>query len=314
MKILWCWRCKMKVPMLDEEEFSRAYQLYADAFKAENGSRAERFKPLLEYYKELTGFEESEPNAIMHHRILDYGPPCERCGKPYRTPLATFCAACGNKRIGQTAKAKVPFKSWINKISDFGILCFVLLYIVSAALYPGGSQANINSEGFDWTHNYWCNLLSETAINGEVNPAEPFAISALFILCISLLIFFVQFAIRYSRSIFWKSLIQISAVLSMLFACLIFGKQHDIMTVLSSIFGLFLLIGIIRELHENKLHKFLITAIFCILILALNNYIYYTKQYLEFLPILQKISFAIVLAWVLTLNQHATKEEKQELQ
>ena len=88
----------MEVPMLDEEEYKIASKLYGDAFKMKDTSRAERFRPMLEYYNELTGFNETEPNAIMHHRIAQYGSPCERCGKPYRTPLASFCAACGNKR------------------------------------------------------------------------------------------------------------------------------------------------------------------------------------------------------------------------
>jgi len=34
---------------------------------------------MLEYYEKVTGFKETEPNAIMHHRIAQYGPPCENC-------------------------------------------------------------------------------------------------------------------------------------------------------------------------------------------------------------------------------------------
>ncbi|OEK04691.1 hypothetical protein [Roseivirga misakiensis] len=103
MKELWCWRCKMVLPMLDEEEYAEAYRLYGEAFK-KAGSFHERFKPVSDYYTKITGFEETHPNAIMHHRISLYGPPCENCGKPYRTPGATFCAACGNKRQEQISK------------------------------------------------------------------------------------------------------------------------------------------------------------------------------------------------------------------
>lgn len=99
MKLLWCWRCKMEVPMLDEEEYAKAYQLFGDCFRNIHKGLPERFKPLLDYYKQVTGWDETEPNAIMHHRIEQYGPPCENCGKPYRTPQATFCAACGHKRM-----------------------------------------------------------------------------------------------------------------------------------------------------------------------------------------------------------------------
>jgi hypothetical protein len=101
MEILWCWRCKMELGMLNEEEFKIASQLYNDCMRISNSSATDmksRFKPLLDYYNSITGEEETNPDAIMHHRISQYGPPCENCGKPYRTPQASFCAACGNKR------------------------------------------------------------------------------------------------------------------------------------------------------------------------------------------------------------------------
>ena len=91
----------MEIEMLNEEEYAIAYKLYGECIRNIHfeGDRKARFKPLLDYYKQVTGFEETEPNAIMHHRITQYGPPCEKCKKPYRTPQASFCAACGNKRI-----------------------------------------------------------------------------------------------------------------------------------------------------------------------------------------------------------------------
>ncbi|MEV4882547.1 hypothetical protein MRBLMN1_001020 [Chitinophaga ginsengisegetis] len=98
MKILWCWRCRMELPMLDEVEYKKVYELYGKGIKSREGTYEERFKELMDYYEEVTGFSETIPNAIMHHRIAQYGGPCEKCGKPYRTPLASFCAACGNKK------------------------------------------------------------------------------------------------------------------------------------------------------------------------------------------------------------------------
>jgi hypothetical protein len=90
----------MDIAMLDEDEYEIAYRLYGDMLqRARSGlTREASAKPLLDYYKQVTGMEETEPNAIMHHRIAQYGPPCENCGKPYRTPKASFCAACGHKR------------------------------------------------------------------------------------------------------------------------------------------------------------------------------------------------------------------------
>ena len=100
MEKLWCWRCKMELCMLNEQEYKVARELYLKGMRNSNSTlRTERFKELLDYYYFVTGEFETEPNAIMHHRIAQYGPPCEKCGKPYRTPQASFCAACGNKRV-----------------------------------------------------------------------------------------------------------------------------------------------------------------------------------------------------------------------
>ena len=102
MKIRYCWRCKMDVPMLDSEEGKIASKLLAEGFqeikKQAKTPLSENFKKLLYYYKEITGYEETNHNAIMHHFIDMYGPDCENCGKPYRTETATFCPKCGNKR------------------------------------------------------------------------------------------------------------------------------------------------------------------------------------------------------------------------
>ena len=90
----------MEVTMLNKEEFAIAYELYGKMIRnLAASSREERNKELVDYYYNLTGEMDTNPNSIIHHAIDLYGPPCENCGKPYRTPKASFCAACGHKRI-----------------------------------------------------------------------------------------------------------------------------------------------------------------------------------------------------------------------
>ena len=57
-----------------------------------------RFRPMLEAYERITGIQETNANAIWHHRLSLYGPACKSCGKPLRTPEAKVCAACGRRR------------------------------------------------------------------------------------------------------------------------------------------------------------------------------------------------------------------------
>lgn len=209
------------------------------------------------------------------------------------------------------SKKKHTVNRLIGFIPAIGIVIFVLLYIYSTFLYPGGSQAKLDSIGFDWKHNYWCNLLNEKGMNGQDNPARGYAITAMTILCISLLLFFIQFAQTITTSRFWKLSIQLFGTISMVFAIFIFTSYHDLMTILSSIFGAFAVFGVIRDVYISKMNRFKISGIFCLILLAVNNYIYYTEQGIIYLPLLQKITFLAVLIWMIAINYKLNKLIKQ---
>ncbi|NUO74784.1 MAG: hypothetical protein HOQ32_02100 [Lysobacter sp.] len=107
---LYCWRCDMVVPMLEDKEWELINPLLRDSisdvqrYRREHGvSLAEAKDQMfgrgaLDKYLELTGFSETNVNALWHHHASLYGPPCAACGKPLRTPKASFCAACGKVR------------------------------------------------------------------------------------------------------------------------------------------------------------------------------------------------------------------------
>jgi hypothetical protein len=98
MKLLWCWRCRMEIPMLEEDEYNLV--MSKEGIEGTGGGRdriKERFGPVLREYEQITGFHETNPMAIYHHRLSLCGTPCLVCGKPLRTPKARFCAACGHR-------------------------------------------------------------------------------------------------------------------------------------------------------------------------------------------------------------------------
>jgi hypothetical protein len=118
----------MEVPMLDDDEWEvvrRVHELSRDNPAAADavleGQRVRRGLPpipplpeaaglaghsqayLVKGYALFTGVVETVPNAIWHHVASLYGPPCEHCGKPLRTPRARWCPACGGWRDGPPA-------------------------------------------------------------------------------------------------------------------------------------------------------------------------------------------------------------------
>ncbi len=88
----------------------------------------------------------------------------------------------------------------------------------------------------------------------------------------------------------------------MISAILIFTEFHDLMTTISSIFGVFVVIGIIRTIYNSELKTFKVSGIICIILLGINNLIYYSGNYIEYLPFIQKITFVLVLTWIIGLN------------
>jgi hypothetical protein len=106
MQPLWCWRCQRIMPMLEEPEFAEIWAAYQRCIPAVRQLRQEQgvplreavqaaFTPVRELYEQLTGMREVHQDEIVKHRLALYGPPCPACGKPFRTPRARFCAACG---------------------------------------------------------------------------------------------------------------------------------------------------------------------------------------------------------------------------
>ncbi|MBN8227241.1 hypothetical protein JYK02_06925 [Corallococcus macrosporus] len=92
--------------MLDEVEFEEVSNLYRAAFRSTEPTMEARFASVSQAYERLTGYVGCHPNAVMHHRIAQYGPPCTACGKPLRTPEARYCAACGNVRQPPDASSR----------------------------------------------------------------------------------------------------------------------------------------------------------------------------------------------------------------
>jgi len=96
--------------MLDEGEWERLAPLLSNAvteirkYREKHGvsiaeARAKAYgqKALSEYFR-MTGYRETNPDALWRHRLIMYGPKCGACGKLLRTSQAKHCVECGAPR------------------------------------------------------------------------------------------------------------------------------------------------------------------------------------------------------------------------
>lgn len=191
---------------------------------------------------------------------------------------------------------------WIL-IPIFGTILFATLYLISTLYYPGGSQLDKNTVGFSWINNYWCNLLNDDAINGQKNTAQPIALTAMFILSLTLSFFWWQFPKYTNLSKNYKLSIQICGVLAMAISFFLFTKfNHDLIVNLASFFGFIAIIGVFIGLYKNGWKMLFYWGLLNIILVVLNNLLYYNKELILYLPLVQKITFVTFLIWVCCID------------
>lgn len=185
-----------------------------------------------------------------------------------------------------------------------GIIIYFSFYVYASTLYPGGSVIDINTIGYDWVYNYWCNLTDVVAINGMVNPARPIGITGMTILCSAVLVLFLMYAKTISLSNFWKRAIQYSGTISMIATAFIFSRLHDTMVIIAGLTGLIAISGIIVGIFKTGHKSHIVCGVICLSLLILNNVIYFAGMLVQYQPLIQKLSFLFVLVWFICLNVH----------
>jgi hypothetical protein len=191
-----------------------------------------------------------------------------------------------------------------------GIIVFVLLYIIATTLYPGGNQADKNAIGFSWLHNYWCNLLNDTAMNNAVNHARPVALIAMMALCVALASFWYLLAAVLPFSPLHKKILLGSGISSAIAGIFIFTPYHDAFINISGAMAIAAFMLLMIALYKNIWLGLFYAGLFNIGLILLNNYIYYTKKGLSYLPILQKFTFLIFLGWICFITHKLYKQVK----
>lgn len=184
----------------------------------------------------------------------------------------------------------------------FGMALFVLLYILAALIYPGGSWIMPQQNGFSFWNNYLCDLLDQNAINGELNTARYFARTSLTVLCLSLVLLWYYLPSLFKGKSFNKKIMWLSGMAALIATSFLSSGAHDSTVRIAGFFAVIAFLTCLIELYKARYFKLSIFGGACLLIFLANYYIYETGEFLHALPVIQKITFLGCILWFVFLD------------
>jgi hypothetical protein len=184
-----------------------------------------------------------------------------------------------------------------------GAFCSLTLFLIAAHFYPGGTVASAQTVGYDWANNTISALFQPNALNGETNPARYFAITAMLVYCLSLIIIFRKVS-KNSISKVHQKTIQIAGIGFALYAFLIVTPMHNLMVSISLVFFLVTVISMLHNLFLQKKILLLIMGIVCVSIPLINATLYYGDFIYEILPAVQKTGAVACAVWFILVYYH----------
>lgn len=194
-----------------------------------------------------------------------------------------------------------------------GIIIGVIWLTIGTFHYPGGTYEDIHSEGYSWANNYISNLLRPWAVNEAENTARPYAILGVLFLTASFGVFFVKFSdrVKIKSASF---VIKYFGILATLFGFItVVPSMHDSMVTASSILTLLIFFYITVIVIKSKLNGVKVLSIIFLLTFYLGAYMYFTRSFLDYMPIMQKVILLMKIVWILVLEYLTSKEDFQHI-
>lgn len=179
---------------------------------------------------------------------------------------------------------------------------------IAAYLYPGGSEFDPAAIGFDLRHNYLCNLFKETAINGQYNPGRLWAIVGMVFLSGTFAAFFIRASGKIPHPT-GARIIKWCGVGAAICAFLAVTLWHNLMTNIGVVLAMLALFYLMVFIFKTRLIWLKILSIVSLAALYFSAFIYYTQIWIDLLPIMQKIEWALLIAWMLSLEYFTEKQD-----
>ncbi|RYE57406.1 MAG: hypothetical protein EOP48_05845 [Sphingobacteriales bacterium] len=186
------------------------------------------------------------------------------------------------------------------------LIISVILIVIAALVYPGGSLIDKNSIGFGWSKNFISNLFEAKAINGSENPGRIWAILGMAFQSVGYGVFFINMSKKIPLKV-WRKALEYIGYANFLFIFLVATPYHDLGTIsiVLTLFGLFVISFFVLK---SKLHLLKICCIVCLLTYYCFFFLY-GFGYLELAFVMQKVYSISSILLVLALEYFTNYED-----
>ena len=183
-----------------------------------------------------------------------------------------------------------------------------MLYALAAALYPGGSHDDHGAPGFSLVRNYFCDLLDSKALNGEPNPGRAFGLVAMAVIVPTLALFWLSVVRLFPRQRGFVLTTLISGSVSALATLLLLTPFHDSAVEIGGGFGLVAFFSVLAALPRAEHGLLFLGGLVALAVSFACLFIWRTGLGMPALAGLQKLAFALFLAWVFAASLRAARE------
>ncbi len=188
---------------------------------------------------------------------------------------------------------------WIPRI---GLVLFVVGYLVAAARYPGGTLLDRGTVGYAHLGNFWCDLLSVVAYNGQPNAARVIALTATALLPAALLPLWWQLPVLWGASWRRAPVVPVAGTLATVAMLGVATRLHDEAIHVGAVAAGVACGVLLMRLATARLRAVLLGGGFALTCGACDYAAYVGGAPTLWLPGLQKLAGAALLAWFWSLT------------
>lgn len=191
-----------------------------------------------------------------------------------------------------------------------GMGTYLIVFIIAAMDYPGGSENEPFAIGYSFFDNFLCDVMNPTTHGGEYNPARSLATISHLILSATMVAFFYLLPEIFSWSNRNTKVIRYMGMLTMTVFIFMYTPFHDQIVTATGVLGTVALVPFFIEMRKypNGGLKFL--AYSCFIMSIIVFFIFETKIGYYYLPFLQKITFVLDAWWVIWVSLIVLKKKQ----